>query len=292
MKDFVILLRPWQWIKNLFIFLPLFFALQIYRIDLLIKTFEAFLIFCVVSSAVYVFNDWNDIEEDRLHPQKKDRPLASGKISKMTAAVTMIIFSLTGLIMSYFLSLQCFYLVLLYSCFNVLYTTKLKHIPIIDIFIISSGFVIRIFIGGIITYIKISPWIVIMTFLLSLLLALAKRRDDVLLLLKSNNKTRKSIDGYNLQFLDMTMMAMASITIVAYIMYTMSSDVIARFRTDKLYFTTLFVILGIFRYMQITLVENKSGSPTEVLLKDVFLQIAIFLWIVTFGILIYLSPQI
>ena len=179
------------------------------------------------------------------------------------------------------------YLVLLYVGLNIIYTIKLKHIPIVDIFIIASGFVIRIFIGGVVTHIKIYPWIVIMTFLLALLLSLAKRRDDVLILLETNDRTRKSIDGYNLAFIDMFMMAMAAITIVAYIMYTMSPEIILKFRTDKLYFTTAFVILGIMRYMQITLVEKKSGSPTEVLLKDRFLQSTIFCWIITFGILIY-----
>jgi decaprenyl-phosphate phosphoribosyltransferase len=288
MKEFVNLLRLWQWTKNLFIFLPLFFSMHINRLDLLMKAGAAFLIFCLITSTIYIINDWLDIEDDRLHPKKKDRPLASGKISKKTAAIAIVIFSTSGIILSYLLSVQMFYLVLFYIGLNIAYTVKLKHIPILDIFIIASGFVVRIFVGGVVTQVKIYPWIIIMTFLLALLLSLAKRRDDVLLLLESNQKARKSIDGYNLQFLDMTMMAMAAITIVAYIMYTMSAEVIARFRTDKLYFTTLFVILGIMRYMQIALVEHKSGAPTEVLLKDRFLQFAILGWIISFGILIYI----
>lgn len=288
MENFIKLIRPWQWTKNLFIFLPLFFALQINRLDLLTKAVGAFLTFSLITSAIYVFNDWHDVEEDRLHPKKKERPLASGKISKKTAVVAMSMFSMAGLISSYFLTVSMLYLILLYMGLNIAYTIKLKHIPIIDIFIISSGFVVRIFIGGVVTYTKISPWIIIMTFLLALLLSLAKRRDDVLIFLQSNNKIRKSIDGYNMQFLDMSIMAMAAITIVAYIMYTMSAEVIVRFNTDKLYFTTLFVILGIMRYMQITLVENKSGDPSEVLIKDRFLQYSILCWIISFGILIYI----
>lgn len=287
MKNFINLLRPWQWTKNLFILLPLFFALQINRLDLLTKAGAAFLAFCFIASAIYILNDWLDLEEDRLHPKKKERPLASEKISKKVAAIAMVIFLSSGLILSYLINIYMLYLVLLYVGLNIVYTIKLKHIPIVDIFIIASGFVIRIFIGGVVTHIKIYPWIVIMTFLLALLLSLAKRRDDVLILLETNDRTRKSIDGYNLAFIDMSMMAMAAITIVAYIMYTMSPEIMLKFRTDKLYFTTFFVILGIMRYMQITLVEKKSGSPTEVLLKDRFLQSTIFCWIITFGILIY-----
>ncbi|MBA3031266.1 MAG: decaprenyl-phosphate phosphoribosyltransferase [Desulfobacteraceae bacterium] len=288
MKDFIKLLRPWQWTKNLFIFLPLFFALQINHLDLVIKAGAAFLIFCLITSSIYIFNDWHDVEDDRLHPEKRLRPLASGKISKKVAGTAITVFSTLGLILSYCLGHAMLSLVAFYMVLNVAYTLKLKHISIMDIFIIASGFVIRIFIGGVVTHIKIYPWIIIMTFLLSLFLALGKRRDDVLILLESNNKTRKSLDGYNLQFLDMTMMAMAAITIVAYIMYTMSTEVMARFRTDKLYFTTLFVILGIMRYMKLILVEKKSGDPTEILLKDRFLQYTILCWIISFGILIYL----
>lgn len=288
MQDFIKLIRPWQWTKNLFIFLPLFFALQINRFDLVTKAIGAFLVFSLITSSIYILNDWHDVDEDRLHPNKKLRPLASGKITKKAAGRAMAIFTALGIILSYFLNRSMLLLVIFYMALNIAYTIRLKHIPIIDVFIISSGFVIRIFIGGVVTYIKISPWIIIMTFLLALLLSLAKRRDDVLMFLQSNNKTRKSIDGYNLQFLDMSIMAMAAITIVAYIMYTMSAEVMARFNTDKLYFTTLFVILGIMRYMQITLVENKSGDPSEVLIKDRFLQYSILCWIVSFGILIYI----
>jgi decaprenyl-phosphate phosphoribosyltransferase len=288
LKNFIHLLRPWQWTKNLFIFLPLFFAMHMNQLDLLIMAGEAFLSFCFITSAIYIFNDWHDVDEDKLNPKKMQRPLAAGRTSKKAASIAIVILLTIGLVWSYFLSTSVLLLVLLYVILNIAYTLKLKHIPILDIFIISSGFVIRVFIGGFAAHVKIYPWIIIMTFLLALLLSLAKRRDDVSTFLVSNQKMRKSIDGYNLQFLDMTMMAMAAITIVAYIMYTMSPEVMARFKTDKLYFTTFFVILGIMRYMQITIVENKSGDPTEVLIRDRFLQFAILCWIISFGCLIYI----
>ena len=201
----------------------------------------------------------------------------------MLAAALLV----AGLAASWWLSPQMFSLLLLYLILNVAYSIRLKHIPIIDIFVIAVNFVIRIFVGGAVTHVKITMWIIIMTFLLALFLALAKRRDDVLIFLETDQKTRKSIDGYNLTFIDSAMMAMTAITIVAYIMYTVSPDVIAKFGTDRLYLTTAFVILGIMRYMQITFVEEKSGSPTEILLKDRFIQFTLLGWIFSFGILIY-----
>ena len=146
---------------------------------------------------------------------------------------------------------------------------------------------IRIFVGSQAGNIRPSMWIIIMTFLLAIFIALAKRRDDVLIYLESGNKARKVIDGYNLEFLNTTMVIMASVVIVSYIMYTISPDVVGRMHSDKLYLTVVFVILGLLRYMQITIVEKKSGSPTEILLKDRFLQISVLGWIITFILLIY-----
>lgn len=287
MKEYFRLLRVHQYLKNMFIFLPLFFSLRIVEADLLVNASLAFAIFSAIASAVYIFNDFLDIEEDRAHPVKKDRPLASGRISPRVALMLAAALLVAGLAASWWLSPQMFSLLLLYLILNVAYSIRLKHIPIIDIFVIAVNFVIRIFVGGAVTHVKITMWIIIMTFLLALFLALAKRRDDVLIFLETDQKTRKSIDGYNLTFIDSAMMAMTAITIVAYIMYTVSPDVIAKFGTDRLYLTTAFVILGIMRYMQITFVEEKSGSPTEILLKDRFIQFTLLGWIFSFGILIY-----
>ena len=288
MYDLFVLSRPAQWTKNLFIFLPLFFALQIYHPAILIKAGLAFAVFCMLASSIYIFNDYHDIDEDRLHPRKKMRPLAAGRTSVAKAlcmSAALLTFGLTG---AWLLGFSTFYLALTYIALNVAYTIKLKHIPIIDIFIIASGFVIRIFVGGAVTGIKIYPWIVVMTFLLALFLALGKRRDDVLIFINNGEVSRKSIDGYNLAFIDSGMMAMASITIVSYIMYTMSAESIAKFKTDHLYLTAIFVIFGIMRYLQIVMVEQRSGAPSEILLKDKFIQLSIFGWILTFFLLIYL----
>ncbi len=281
------LLRVEQYTKNLIIFLPLFFSLQIGDADLLLRATAAFGAFSMAASAAYVFNDFIDIEEDRNHPVKKSRPLAAGSLSRGLAAAFIPLFALPALFASWLLSPSMLGLVLLYMVVNIAYNWKLKHIPIVDIAVIASGFVIRVVVGGVVTSTAIYMWILIMTFLLALFLALAKRRDDVILFLGTNGKARRAIDGYNIAFIDSAMMIMAAVTIVAYILFTVSPDIMIKFGTDKLYVTTLFVILGILRYMQITMVEIRSGSPTEVLLRDGFLQIAILGWLSTFAFLIY-----
>lgn len=289
MKDYLALLRAPQYIKNLFIYLPLFFALKLTDLHLIFNVTGAFIAFSFIASAVYIFNDLCDREDDRRHPQKRNRPIASGRISETKAKVAMTLLFAVGIAMSAFLSLTMLYLVLFYTVLNLAYTLKLKHIAILDIAAIAIGFVLRIFVGGAVGEVKIYMWIVIMTFLLALFLALGKRRDDVLIYLKTNNLPRKSIDGYNLVFIDTSMMIMAAITIVAYIMYTISPEIIVKFGTDKLYLTALFVLLGILRYLQLSLVTGNSGNPTELLLRDRFIRISIVGWMGTFGVLIYLK---
>jgi 4-hydroxybenzoate polyprenyltransferase len=287
LKEHFRLLRVEQYAKNLFIFLPLFFSLHIGDPELLLRASVAFAAFSIAASSVYIFNDYLDAEEDRKHPVKRNRPLAAGTVTRKSAAVLIPVLALPALAVSWLLSPMMLNLVLLYLVMNVAYGWKLKHIPIIDIAVIAFGFVIRVLVGGVVTGTTIYMWIIIMTFLLALFLALAKRRDDVVLFVGTEGMARKAIDGYNLVFIDTAMVIMAAVTIVAYIMYTVSPDVMAKFRTDKLYVTTLFVVLGILRYMQITFVENKSGSPTEILLRDGFLQLAILGWLATFIFLIY-----
>ena len=171
---------------------------------------------------------------------------------------------------------------------NLFYSFRLKHIPILDITLLSIGFVLRLYIGSAAAgpgEVPLSMWIVLITFLFALFLALAKRRDDVLLSAEGK-KVRKAIDGYNLEFINGAMMVMASVVIVSYISYCISEEVIHRLKTDKLFFTVIFVVLGILRYMQITFVEQKSGNPTKVLMKDLFLQLVIVGWLASFVLLV------
>ena len=281
------LLRPKHYIKNLFIFMPLFFAGQFSDLGLLINLFIAFLAFSMCASAIYILNDSRDIAEDRLHPKKRLRPLAAGTISLQTAIIIMILLFAAGVILMGYLSLHALGILGLYVVLNILYSFFLKHISILDVTIIAIGFVLRIFVGAIVTETPLSQWIVIMTFLLALFLALAKRRDGVLIFLETSQKTRRVIKDYNLKFVEGAMMIMSSVTIVAYILYTTSTEVEQRLNSEYVYLTAIYVILGILRYMQLSLLENNSGSPTDLVLKDSFLIAVILGWILHFAALIY-----
>lgn len=288
MKNIFALIRPHQYVKNLFIFLPLFFVGKITDIHLMIQTLVAFIAFSASASAVYILNDYKDIEEDRQHPRKKYRPLASGAISKKNASLLMLFFVLVGLGLMLQLSMQAFAILLVYILLNIAYSFSFKHIAILDVTVIAIGFVLRLFVGSIVTGTHLSMWIVIMTFLLALFLALAKRRDDVLIYMDTGKKMRQVINGYNLQLIDGAMMIMASVVIVSYLLYTTSTQVLQRLNSEYLYLTALFVILGVMRYLQIAFVENNSGSPTKIVLKDRFIQITILGWVMSFVWILYL----
>lgn len=283
MKQIIILLRLHQWIKNIFIFAPFFFTFN-FNTDLLMILSIGFILFSFAASGIYILNDYHDIAEDRLHPTKKNRPLASGAVSKHTAVVLMV--GLIGMasIGSIMLSPIFALIIAIYLILNMAYTFKLKHISILDISIIALGFVLRIFAGAVLINTEPSMWIVLVTFLLALFLALAKRRDDCLLAL-DGKKTRKNIDGYNLEMVNAAMTLMAGVTVVSYLMYTVSSEVTERLGTHNLYLTSAFVIIGILRYMQLTFVEKNSGSPTKLVLKDRFLQLVLIGWIISFYII-------
>jgi decaprenyl-phosphate phosphoribosyltransferase len=268
--------------------LPLFFAGEIIRLDLLGRTLRAFICFSLVASFTYIFNDLKDLREDREHPTKRLRPLASQAISKTAATITMALLLILGLGLSlYWFHLDLLTSVVFYLILNILYSLKFKHVPIVDITIIAVGFVIRLFVGSAAAHVPLTVWIITMTFLLALFLGFAKRRDDVLIYSRDNKKIRKNIDGYNLEFVNAGMVIVAGAMIVSYIMYTLSPQTISRFGTDKLYLTTIFVILGTLRYLQISFVEENSGSPTKILLKDAFLKITIILWLLSFIVILY-----
>ncbi len=286
-KSILKLIRPHQYIKNFFIFAPLFFAAKLADSHLFINSAVAFIAFSLAASAVYVFNDFIDIEDDKRHPKKKDRPLASGVISKPQAIIIMSVLFLCGLALMLTISKAPMLVLLAYVIMNIAYSLHLKHVAILDVTIIAIGFVLRLFIGSVATDISLTSWIVVMTFLLALFLALAKRRDDVLIYLDTGKKIRKVIDGYNLQLVDTAMVIMASVVIIAYITYTTSLEVVMRVNSGYLYLTSLFVITGIMRYLQIAFVIQDSGSPTKIVLKDRFLQLTMLGWVSTFTWILY-----
>ncbi len=268
--------------------MPVFFAGSIDHPELLLSALLAFISFSMTASAIYVFNDYQDIEDDRAHPLKCERPLASGAVSTKTAAVLASSLLIAGCVLMAGRSLPALLVLGLYVLLNVAYSLRLKHVAIIDVTIISLGFVLRLFVGSIVSATPLSSWIVIMTFLLALFIALAKRRDDMMLFLDTGNKMRKVIDGYNLQLIDGAMTIMASVVIVAYLLYTTSEDVIQRLQNDYVYLTTIFVIIGIMRFLQLTFVYRASGSPTRIAIRDNFLRTTVLSWVFAFAWIIYL----
>ena len=288
LKAVIKLMRVHQWAKNLFIFLPAFFSLKITQLPILAESIWAFIGFSLLASGIYVFNDLRDIEVDRAHPKKRRRPLASGLINKKEAGLMISLLFTAGVAVMYFMTpgIAPVGLCICYVIMNILYSIRLKHMAIVDILIISTGFVLRIIVGGAVTDTPLSQWIVLMTFLLALFLALAKRRDDILIFMRTGSQTRTTMYGYNLEFINAAFTIMAAVVIVCYIMYTTSPEIVQR-AGHNLYFTTFFVIVGIIRYLQITLVYNKGDNPTTILLHDRFIQIALLGWIVTFVLILY-----
>ncbi|MBL4586879.1 MAG: UbiA prenyltransferase family protein [Flavobacteriales bacterium] len=221
------LLRPHQWVKNGFIFLPAFFA-QALNTESAFQLVLGFISFSLLASSVYILNDLIDAPSDRLHQQKKERPIASGKVKPRNAIILGIVLAIIALTSAYFIHQQFLFASLFYLGMNVAYTFKLKQLALIDITIVSLGFLIRLYCGGVIAEVPISSWMYIMAFLLAMLLALGKRRDDLLILKNEGREVRQAIRGYNLAFVNVISVMLGAITVVAYIMYTLSPDIIAR----------------------------------------------------------------
>lgn len=289
LKDIVQLARPHQYLKNFFVFLPAFFAFKFHEPKTLWSAGEAFAAFSLAASAIYIFNDWKDRHDDRKHPDKCLRPIASGRVGSSQGFLFMLLFLLGagGMVLCFVPAVLPF--ITAYILLNIAYSLKLKHYPIIDVVLIALGFVLRLFAGAEVTGVALSHWIIVMTFLLALFLAFAKRREDVILLLETKQQTRKVVDGYSLQFLDASMVMTASIVILAYILWSISPEVTTKLSNSNVYLTAVFVILGILRYMQIALVEQKGGNPTRVLIKDSFLQLTLAGWTGIFIWILYLK---
>ena len=295
------LLRPKDWAKNLFLFIPLFFSGELFNWDVYPQLLLGFIAFSFMASSIYIINDYRDIEDDKKHPVKSKRPLASGAVSKTAAIIICIILILAGFAIAYFIKEKFLFVLGIYFLLNLGYSFGLKTIPILDIVIVAIGFVLRVKGGAVIANIGLSEWLNIMVFLLALFMAIGKRRDDVLLKLSSGTDMRKSIKGYNLEFLNVILALVCSVIIVAYFMYTMSPEVQERIANAgnpstsqshgayRLYYTCLFVLGGIMRYLQIIFVQAASGSPTKILYKDRFIQATIVLWIASFYLIIYMK---
>ena len=293
MKDILKLIRPHQWIKNMFVFLPLFFGGVLLDRNALFYGIVVFFAYSFVASSIYCFNDIVDVAADRQHPVKCKRPIASGAISLGTGYVLMLLMLLLGVVLLMLLPTEVRWHVAAvmggYYLLNLAYCSWLKQYAILDVCIVAFGFVLRIAAGAYAAQVVPSQWIVLMTFLLTLFLSFAKRRDDVLRMNETGEAPRKNTSRYNLTFINQAITITASVTLVCYIMYTVSPEVIERFHTHNLYMTSAFVLLGLLRYIQIAVVDEQSGDPTKVILRDRFSQIIVLAWLVSFLIIIYVN---
>ncbi|MGV0947849.1 UbiA prenyltransferase family protein [Empedobacter falsenii] len=288
MLNYLKLIRVNQWVKNLFVFLPIFFSGNLLNVDLFIESFYGFLIFSFVASSIYIINDYVDIEKDKKHPEKKNRPLASGKISKQNALILFFfLVIITASLIFFFGNKQVAILVGIYFCMNLAYSFKLKHIAILDVMIIAFGFLLRVFVGGYMTSLIVTDWTILLVFDLALILALGKRRGE-LINAELEGITRKSLDGYNINFLNSALAITCTVAVICYMMFILSLETQSKFHHYIIY-TFVFVFAAVLRYLQQTFVYAKTESPTKLIFKDHFLQILIVMWGICYVLLIYFN---
>ncbi len=285
----VISFRPGDWIKNTFVFSALFFSKNLLNLDLLAQTFLAFGLFCLTASGVYLINDILDRNQDRNHPLKCKRPIASGELAVETAAYAagfLLLIALGGafLMRPGFGFITAGYIVLTFS-----YSRWLKHAVILDVFSIAAGFVLRVLAGGAVANVSVSHWLLICTSLLALFLGFGKRRYEVVALGNGGGLHRRVLEEYNPLFLDMMIGIVTSATIVAYILYTISPETVQKFQTDRLVITIPFVLYGIFRYLYLIYHKHSGGVPSQLLIKDKPLLINILIWAGTSALIIYVA---
>ncbi len=288
LKDFIKLYRIPQWIKNLFVFVPLIFSKHLFDTAYLYTTVLAFFLFCFTSSIVYIFNDIIDVESDKLHPKKKNRPIASGRIAIPKAIsyalgfFIIILFLLRGFNIQFISALGA-YLIL-----NIFYSFFFRNIVLLDIFSIATGFMIRVFAGAFAIGVEISSWLILTTMFISLFLAVMKRRSELNLPENEEmNYTRKVLQFYSKNFADQMATVAAAGVIICYALYTVAARTVSVFGTEKLIYTTPFVVFGIFRYMFLVYMNKKGENTTELLITDPAMIINVVLYILTTTLIIY-----
>ena len=290
MKNLIRLIRPHQWVKNLVVLLPVFFGGALLHIESVYAGLVTALCFSFAASSIYCLNDIVDVDDDRQHPVKCHRPMASGAISITQGYTLMFLMFVLSMLSTFLLrqsQLETACVILFYWLLNIAYCLKLKQYAIIDVCVVSFGFVLRILAGGYATSIHLSKWIVLMTFLLMLFLSFAKRRDDVVRMNETGHAPRQNTIRYNLTFINQAITITSSVTLVCYIMYTVSPETIQNFHTDYLYLTSVFVLVGLLRYIQIAVVDKRSGDPTKVMLHDRFMQFVVLAFGLAFLFIIY-----
>ncbi len=286
-KNYIILIRPYQWVKNIILFAGLIFGKKLNDPEAILRAVSAFFLFSFIASCQYVINDYIDRKEDAMHPEKKHRPLASGAIEPNTALFTTVIVFSFSLTLSYAISPIFFYLVGFYFFFNLLYSIYLKHIVILDVMSISIGFVVRAIAGAVVVNVDFSHWLLLCTFMLSLYWGFGKRRGELILLNDSARHHRKILHEYSVVYLDLMLAVTATMTLMSYVLYTVSPSTAQNLGTDKMIYTIPIVVYAIFRSLYIIYIKNLGHNPTKAILTDLSVLLSGFFWLVLVSFLMY-----
>lgn len=287
-KNYFRLLRVPQWIKNLFVFVPLMFSLHLFEADYFISTLKAFIIFCLASSFIYIINDIIDIEADAAHPQKKYRPLPSGELSKLSAWITSIIIFLLLILLSFISPIEFIYFLASFVLLNIIYSIYFKHIVIMDVFSIAAGFTIRVLGGAAVINVPVSSWLILTTMFISLFLGVMKRHSELEQITElETTSTRRVLAEYSLTFTNQMATVAAAGVIICYALYTVSQRTVSVFGTENLIYTTPFVVFGIFRFMYLEYLNQKGENTTNIMLTDLPMIITVILYITTTVLIVY-----
>jgi 4-hydroxybenzoate polyprenyltransferase len=294
MASYISELRPRQWIKNLIVLAPLIFSRNLFRPDMALLSLLALGVFCLLSGAVYVLNDVVDYQQDREHPVKRNRPVASGRIPRKGALAFGMVVAGAGLAIGAITDVSFFWVCLAYTVLMILYSLGLKHMVVLDVLIISIGFVLRAMAGVEVlkdtdSGVVMSPWLLVCTLFLALFLGFSKRRSELDLLAHKAALHRRSLEDYSKEFLDAMIAVVTAATVIAYAIYTIWPGTVDKFNTGNLIYTVPFVVFGLFRYMYLVIMKNEGGSPSEILVSDAPLVIDIILWVCVAALVLYLS---
>jgi len=287
LKILLQLLRPHHWTKNLFVLAPLVFAKKLFVLSCVTDSLIGFGLFCLAASASYILNDIKDIESDRRHPKKKDRPLAADAISIKLANILAAGLGMISIALSFQVNILFGLLISAYLITNILYSLLLKRIVVLDVLCISAGFILRVLAGAVIINVPASKWLIICTFFLSLFLALGKRRSEIMALGAQADSLRPVLAHYNPKALNIILTTIAVISALGYIVYTFTPATISFFNTWHLVLTIPFVLFGVTRYLYLMHEDNQSGDPTDILLADWPMMVNIFLWTCACILIIY-----
>ncbi len=289
-RALLVSLRPDQWTKNLLVLAALVFSKHLFDLDAAARAGVAFLVFCALSGATYLLNDLTDLEQDRVHPQKKFRPLASGALPVGTARLFCGLLYAAGLVASLWLGRGFTIAAIAYVLLNVAYSLGIKNVVILDVLAVSLGFVLRAVAGALAIDVVFSDWLLVCTILLALFLSLAKRRHELVLLGTNATGHRPILSEYSPYLLDQMISVVTASCVTAYAFYTMAPDTVEKYQTSRLALTIPFVLYGIFRYLYLVHRHEKGGSPTDLLLTDRPLLVAVALWVVTVAVIVYAAP--